>query len=292
MTIDVEEYFQVWALSQRIDRNDWDGFAPRVEDSTRRILDLLAEKNATATFFTLGWVAERAPKLMRDIARAGHEVGSHGYDHRKVFDMRPEEFFDDLRRTKIILEDASETPVFGYRAPGFSIDASVNWAYDVLAETGHLYSSSVHPIAHDHYDGSDAPELPYLPAGRDGVVEIPMATVTLFGKRRPCAGGGYFRLLPYQWTKYCLKRLEATSGRGGVFYFHPWEIDADQPKVRGLPLKSRFRHYVNLDRMEHKLAKLMSDFKWRRMDDVFREEIYEKPESLLTIDRGQMRDAS
>ncbi len=265
MSVDVEDFFQVWAFSGVIQRGDWDNFAPRFEDNTRRLLDLFDEKNAKATFFTLGWVAERAPRLMRDIALRGHEVASHGYDHKKVFDQSPDEFRADLVKTKQILEDASGVRVRGFRAAGFSIDARTPWAHGVLAETGHDYSSSSHPIAHDHYGDPNAQRGPHAIAG---VIEAPVATAELFGRRISCAGGGWFRAFPYAVSHGLLKRAAATIDGPAIFYLHPWEIDPEQPRVAHAPLKSKLRHYVNLGVMEKKLARLLGAFSWTRIDDA------------------------
>ncbi|MFN0025394.1 MAG: XrtA system polysaccharide deacetylase [Parvularculaceae bacterium] len=265
MSVDVEDFFQVWAFSGVIKRGDWDGFAPRYEDNTRRLLDLFDEKNAKATFFTLGWVAERAPRLMRDIALRGHEVASHGYDHKKVFDQTPDEFRADLTKTKQILEDASGVRVRGFRAAGFSIDARTPWAHGVLAETGHDYSSSSHPIAHDHYGDPRASRAPHAVAG---VIEAPVATTELFGQRISCAGGGWFRAFPYALSHRLLKRAAETIDGPAIFYLHPWEIDPEQPRVARAPLKSKLRHYVNLGVMEKKLARLLGAFSWTRIDEA------------------------
>jgi polysaccharide deacetylase family protein (PEP-CTERM system associated) len=265
MSVDVEDYFQVWAFSGVIGRADWDGFALRAEDSTRRLLDLFDEEGATATFFTLGWVAERAPALMRDIAARGHEVASHGYDHKKVFDQAPDEFRADLLKTKKILEDTSGARVRGFRAAGFSIDARTPWAHEILGETGHDYSSSSHPIAHDHYGDPDAPRSPYRVGG---IIEAPVATAEIFGKRVSCAGGGWFRAAPYVVSKGLLDRASATLDGPAIFYLHPWEIDPDQPRIAAAPWKSRLRHYVNLGAMERKLARLLAAYKWTRVDEA------------------------
>ncbi|MEM8987657.1 MAG: XrtA system polysaccharide deacetylase [Pseudomonadota bacterium] len=268
MSVDVEDYYQVWALSSVIKREDWDAIAPRVELSTRRSMDLFAEAGVTATFFTLGCVAERHPQLIRDIVAAGHELGSHGYAHYKVFEQTDDEFRADVERTKKTLEDISGAPVNGYRAAGFSINRD-NWgAFDILAEAGHLYSSSLHPIAHDHYGAPDAPRFAFHPIEGSDFTEVPVATVDMLGRRVTCAGGGFFRLLPYMWTKRCLKKLEREDATPSAFYFHPWEVDPDQPKTPGLSLKSRVRHYTNLDVMADKLAQLLKDFRWTRMDEA------------------------
>lgn len=269
MSVDVEDYFQVWALSSAIGRDDWDSYSLRVEDATRRVIDLFARTGTTATFFTLGWVAERCPGLMRAIVDAGHEVGSHGYEHIKVFDQTPDEFRADVVKTKTILEDVTGMPVNGYRAAGFSIDARTPWAFEILEGAGHRYSSSVHPIMHDHYGMPEAPRHAWHPIEGAGFLEIPVSTVDAWGRRFSCAGGGWFRLLPYAWSHHLLNRLIAGEGGSAVFYFHPWEIDPGQPRIDGISAKSRLRHYTNLDRMEAKLEKLLTRYRWRRMDEVF-----------------------
>ena len=266
MSVDVEEYFQVWALSGVVAAADWDRWPSRVEASTRRTLELFAGAGVRATFFVLGWVAERHPALVRAIVDAGHELASHGHGHAKVASLAPAAFRTDVARAKAALEDAGGVAVTGYRAPSFSIGTDTWWAYDVLAETGHRYSSSQHPIAHDHYGLPDAPRTPFRPTAGE-LVEVPVATVDP-GRRVSCAGGGHFRLLPYAWTRWCLDRLERREGHAGVFYFHPWEIDPGQPRVAGLPWRARLRHYVNLDRMETKLRRLLDDFAWDRLDAV------------------------
>lgn len=263
MSVDVEDYFQVWAFSGVIRRADWDGFALRAEHNTRRLLDLFDQTGATATFFTLGWIAERAPALMREIAARGHEVASHGYDHKKVFDQTPDEFRADLLLTKRILEETSGARVKGFRAAGFSIDARTPWAYEILAETGHDYSSSSHPIAHDHYGD------PFAPRGthRIGeIIEAPVATAEIFGRRVSCAGGGWFRAAPYPVSKGLLDRAAASLKGPAIFYLHPWEIDPGQPRIDAAPLKSKLRHYVNLGVMEKKLARLLGAYRWTRID--------------------------
>lgn len=265
MSVDVEDYFQVWAFSGVVRRDDWDGYALRAEDNTRRLLDLFDQHGAKATFFTLGWVGERTPALMRDIAARGHEVASHGYDHKKVFDQTPEEFRADLLKTKKILEDASGVWVRGFRAAGFSIDARTPWAHAVIGETGHDYSSSSHPIAHDHYGDPDAPRGPHR-AG--GVIEAPVATAEILGRRVSCAGGGWFRAAPYALSKRLLDRASATLGGPAIFYLHPWEIDPGQPRIAAAPWKSKLRHYVNLGVMEQKLARLLAAYSWTRVDEA------------------------
>lgn len=265
MSVDVEDYFQVWALSSTIRREDWGSYSPRVEDATRRVLDLFDRHRAKATFFTLGWIAERAPGLVCDIVARGHELASHGYDHTKAFDQTPDEFRADVAKTKRILEDLGGVAVKGFRAAGFSIDARTPWAHEILAGTGHLYSSSSHPIAHDHYGDPLAPRSPHR---RCGIIEAPVATAEVFGRRVSSAGGGWFRAAPYALSRRLIARAAKTIDGPAIFYFHPWEIDAGQPRVEGLPAKSRFRHYLNLDRMEGKLDRLLGDFAWGRIDDA------------------------
>jgi polysaccharide deacetylase family protein (PEP-CTERM system associated) len=267
MTVDVEDYFQVQKFAHRIDRADWDGFPTRVEQNTNRILDGLGRAGTRATFFTLGWVAERFPRLIRRIADEGHELASHGWDHTRVFTQRPDEFRADIRRTRTVLEDIGGVAVIGYRAATFSINARTMWAYPILRDEGYRYSSSINPIRHDLYGMPDAPRQPFLPRD-DGVIEIPMTTVRLFGRNWPCSGGGYFRLLPDGLYRAGLRRINR-SGTPGIFYFHPWEIDAGQPRIPKIGLKSRLRHYTNLSRMEAGLHALLRDFAWDRMDRVY-----------------------
>lgn len=265
MSVDVEDYFQVWALSSVIRREDWDGYSLRIEGATRRVLDLFDRCGAKATFFTLGWIAERTPALIREIAARGHEIASHGYEHAKVFNQTPDEFKSDIVRTKRILEDLSGTIVIGFRAAGFSIDARTPWAHEILGETGHIYSSSSHPISHDHYGDPQAPRDPHRISG---LIEAPVATTTMLGRRVSCAGGGWFRAAPYGLSRFLIDRSSRSLAGPSIFYFHPWEIDPGQPRVNEAPAKSRLRHYLNLDRMEKKLERLLGDFSWGRIDDA------------------------
>ncbi len=268
LSVDVEDYFQVWAFSGRIARRDWDGYPLRVEASTRRALDLFDARGAKATFFTLGWIAERAPALIRDIAARGHEVASHGYDHAKVFEQTRDEFREDAGRTKKLLEDLTGAPVTGYRAPGFSIDARAPWAHETLAELGYRYSSSSHPIRHDHYGDPDAPRAPFRPLEKSGFLEAPVATAELFGRRVSCAGGGWFRAAPYALSKVLIARAAVQTGGPVIFYFHPWELDPGQPRIASAPLKSKLRHYLNLGTTEKKLSRLLADHAWTRVDET------------------------
>jgi polysaccharide deacetylase family protein (PEP-CTERM system associated) len=267
LTVDVEDYFQVSAFAPYISRADWDSRECRVEANVDRILALLAENDAKATFFTLGWIAERYPALVRSIATAGHEVASHGYGHERASDLSEAAFSADIGRAKDILEDLTGREVLGYRAPSFSIGTANLWAFDCLARAGYRYSSSVYPIHHDHYGMPNAPRFMYRAV--DGLIEIPITTLRLFNRNLPSSGGGYFRLLPYALSRWMLKRVNAQDGEAAVFYFHPWEIDVDQPRIAGIDAKTRFRHYLNSRRMEQRLENLLDDFRWGRMDRLF-----------------------
>ncbi|MBC7481995.1 MAG: DUF3473 domain-containing protein [Rhizobacter sp.] len=267
LTIDVEDYFQVSAFAPYIARIDWDQRECRIERNVGRILESLASREIKATFFTLGWIAERYPQLVRRIVAEGHELASHGYGHQRVTDLSPAEFAQDISRTKAILEDLSGTAVTGYRAPSFSIGASNLWAFECLLRAGYQYSSSIYPIKHDHYGMADSPRFAYRV--REGLLEIPITTLRLFKRNFPSSGGGYFRLLPYALSRWMLQRVNEQDRQPAIFYFHPWEIDAMQPRVGGIDAKTRFRHYVNIDRMESRLQSLLDDFKWGRMDEIF-----------------------
>lgn len=264
MSVDVEEYFQVTALSEAIRPDQWARIPSRVGASVDSLLTLMEEADARATFFILGWVAERHPGLVRAIARAGHEVASHGYAHQPAYRQTPEEFAEDARRSKGILEDVLGAPVRGYRAASFSIVARNTWAFEVLERLGFVYSSSINPIPHDIYGFAEAPRAPFRP-GDLALIECPVSTLELAGRRWPCAGGGYFRLLPYAFFRWAIGRLHR-EGRPSLFYLHPWEVDPDQPRVPGLSLRSRFRHYTNLDRTERRLRRLLHEFSWGRFD--------------------------
>ena len=267
LTVDVEDYFQVSALAPHIDRASWDSLPCRVERNVQRLLELFEQRGARATFFTLGWIAERYPRLVRDIVAGGHELASHGYGHLRASEQGQEAFRADVTRAKALLEDIGGRAVAGYRAPSFSIDASNPWAFDILLETGHRYSSSVYPVQHDHYGMPDAPRFSY--AARPGFTEIPVTTTRLFQRNLPAGGGGYFRLAPYSLSRWALRRVNRVDEQPAIFYFHPWEIDPGQPRVAGTSLKTRFRHYVNLDKTEARLGRLLQDFRWGRVDDVF-----------------------
>lgn len=267
LTVDVEDYFQVSAMAPHIARDSWDAQPCRVEHNVQRLLALFAQHRAHATFFTLGWIAERYPQLVRDILAGGHELASHGYGHLRASDQSPPDFKQDIQRAKALLEDIGGQPVRGYRAPSFSIGHSNLWAFDVLLEAGYQYSSSVYPVQHDHYGMPDAPRFPYQ--SRPGLIEIPITTTRVMGRNLPAGGGGYFRLAPYKLSRWALRRVNDIDRRPAIFYMHPWEIDPGQPRVAGADLKTRFRHYVNLARTESRLGHLLRDFKWGRVDEVF-----------------------
>jgi polysaccharide deacetylase family protein (PEP-CTERM system associated) len=267
LTIDVEDYFQVSAFAPVIRRSDWDSLECRVEHNIERILALLADANATATFFTLGWIAERYPELVRRIADAGHEIASHGFAHARATEQAPSEFLADIRHAKTVLEDIGGCEVRGYRAPSFSIGPANRWAVEAIAEAGYRYSSSIYPIRHDHYGVPDGERFAH--EAQPGLLEIPIATVRLLGRNWPAGGGGYFRLLPYRVSRWSIARINAVEGMPAMFYFHPWELDPEQPRVHAATAKSRFRHYVNLRRMAPRLACLFRDFRWSRADRLF-----------------------
>lgn len=265
MSIDVEDYFHVSVFDGIVPRARWEQLESRVEWNTDRLLAIFAEFNVTATFFTLGWVAERFPELVRRIAAAGHEIASHGYAHRLIYDQTPAAFRDDVRRSKALLEAASGRPVLGYRAPSYSITPRSLWALDVLIEEGYAYDSSIFPIRHDRYGIPVSPRHAYtLPRPAGTIVEIPASTTTVGPLNLPVAGGGYFRILPYEWTKWGISRVNQLEGQSAIFYLHPWEIDPDQPRLSA-GLLGRFRHYRNLDATESRLRRLLSDFRFGPM---------------------------
>jgi polysaccharide deacetylase family protein (PEP-CTERM system associated) len=267
LTIDVEDYFQVSAFAPYIRRDSWERQECRVERNVGRILELLAQHDTKATFFTLGWIAERYPQMVRSIVAQGHELASHGYGHERASDLAPEAFRADIERAKALLEDIGGAPVLGYRAPSFSIGVGNLWAFEALERAGYRYSSSIYPIRHDHYGMPDSPRFAYRVS--QGLLEIPVTTLRLMNRNVPSSGGGYFRLLPYSLSRWMLRRVNAEDRESAIFYFHPWEIDVDQPRVAGIDSKTRFRHYVNISRMEDKLQCLLTDFRWGRMDHIF-----------------------
>ena len=267
LTIDVEDYFQVSAMAPYIERSAWDSLECRVENNVDRLLARFDEHGARATFFTLGWIAERYPALIRRIVAAGHELASHGYGHQRASDLTRAEFEDDITRAKRLLEDIGGVAVRGYRAPSFSIGKGNLWAFDSLRDAGYVYSSSVYPVQHDHYGMPDAPRFPY--SSVEGLTEIPISTVRAGNRNFPIGGGGYFRLLPYAASRYAIARFNREERRPAIFYMHPWEIDPEQPRVAGVGAKSRFRHYVSLHRTEGRLVRLLTDFRWDRVDQVY-----------------------
>ena len=268
LSVDVEDWFQVGAFETVIDRSEWEDLPGRVVRNSEAVLDLFERAGVKATFFTLGWVAKRHPELIRRIGDAGHEIASHGWDHRRVFTMGPAEFRVDLRRARDAIEDAAGQPVRGYRAPSFSIDQRTPWAHAVLAEDDYAYSSSVAPLKHDHYGWPDAPRFAHRPLADSDLVELPVTTVTVGGRRFAAGGGGFFRLLPLALSDWAIGHVNRAERRPAVFYFHPWEIDPDQPRVTHAPLKSRLRHYSRLRAMEGKLLKLLARHSWGRTDAV------------------------
>ncbi|MBA5687270.1 XrtA system polysaccharide deacetylase [Rugamonas apoptosis] len=272
LTVDVEDYFHVSAFAPHIARDSWDSLPCRVEANVDRILGLLDGAGCRATFFTLGWVAERYPALVRRIAAGGHELASHGYGHARVSGMSQAEFMHDISRSKQLLEQLSGQPVRGYRAPSFSIGAASPWAHASLQAAGYRYSSSLYPIRHDHYGAPDAPRFAHYPDGRQGLLELPVSTIRVGGHNLPAGGGGYFRLYPYRCSRWALRRINSRDGQAGIFYFHPWELDPGQPRQHGLAWSTRFRHYLNLGRMEARIGRLLHDFEWGTIADIFPEQ--------------------
>lgn len=271
MTVDVEDYFQVSAFEKTVDRGNWDQIPCRVEMNVDRILELFEQSGIKATFFTLGWVAERYPQMVRRIVESGHELASHGWEHIRVVNQAPGEFYDDICRTKGLLEDLSGQEIKGYRAASYSIGRDNLWALDELERAGYQYSSSIVPVKHDLYGMPEASRFPFK-AGTGKLWEIPITTVPIGNRNINCAGGGWFRLFPYRFTQWALSRINNSEKQPCIFYFHPWEIDPQQPRVEGATAKARFRHYLNLDKTEQRLTRLLRDFQWGRMDDIFLKE--------------------
>jgi polysaccharide deacetylase family protein (PEP-CTERM system associated) len=267
LTVDVEDYFQVSALAPHIERHRWEAMECRVERNIARLLALFDERKAKATFFTLGWIAERYPSMVREVVAQGHELASHGLSHLRASDQSHAEFRSDVEGARKLLEDLGGVPVRGYRAPSFSIGQGNLWAFDCIAAAGYRYSSSVYPVRHDHYGMPDAPRFAFRT--HNGLLELPITTTRLLSRNLPAGGGGYFRLLPYRASRWAIHRVNRVDRQPAIFYFHPWEIDPHQPRVRGVSAKTRFRHYLNLDRTESRLSRLLSDFRWDRIDRVF-----------------------
>lgn len=270
LTIDVEDYFQVSAFAPHIPRTDWPIRECRVERNVDCILQMLETHGAKGTFFTLGWLAERYPEVIKRIVDNGHELASHGYGHERVSDQTPESFFADINVAKLILEDLSGQEIKGYRAPSFSIGEKNLWAFEILEKAGYQYSSSIYPIHHDHYGMPNAPRHAHLVGN---LLEIPATTLRFFNRNWPASGGGYFRLMPYELSRWMIRRVNNVDQLSAVFYFHPWEIDSGQPRIPGISAKTRFRHYVNIDRMESRLHRLLADFSWGRMDELFLKQV-------------------
>jgi polysaccharide deacetylase family protein (PEP-CTERM system associated) len=270
-SVDVEDYFQVGAFAKIINPNAWDAWKPRVVGNTKRILAILAEGNIKATFFILGWIAKRFPDLVKEVADAGHEVASHGFGHQLVYTLTDEQFRDDVRSTRKLLQDLSGQPVTGYRAPSFSIVASTPWAHRILVEEGYRYDSSVFPIYHDLHGNPNAPrDIHRIGTGSGTLLEFPPAVIRRFGKNIPTGGGGYFRFFPYWITRRMLREINM-NGRPFVFYVHPWEVDPEQPRVPSAPWKSRFRHYLNLRKTAARLRQLLGDFRFTCVNDVLQQ---------------------
>jgi len=267
LSVDIEDWFQVGAFERIVRREDWDTLQPRVERNSEAVLALFARHGVYATFFTLGWVAERYPDLIRRIAAAGHEVASHGWDHVRVFTMTPGQFRADIGRTRALLEDLTGRRVTGYRAPSFSIDRRTPWAHEILAEEGYAYSSSVAPISHDHYGWPGAPRFAFRPVKESALVELPVTTAKFGGKLLAAGGGGFFRLLPYRFSRWAIRQVNR-EGRPAIFYFHPWEIDPGQPRLGNAPLRSKLRHYSRLGAMEAKLERVIREFRWGSVADA------------------------
>jgi polysaccharide deacetylase family protein (PEP-CTERM system associated) len=272
MTVDVEDYFHVSAFENTIPKSDWDKTPLRVEHNTYRLLELFEKHNVKSTFFTLGWVAERCPNLIKAIVDQGHELASHGYAHQRITEMTKNDFVTDVVKSKNILEQLSGTEVIGYRAPSFSLNDTNTWVYEKLIELGFQYSSSTYPIQHDLYGVPNWPRFIHERSGNvDGqkVIEIPIPTLRKNNINTGIGGGGYFRLYPYWLSKKRIDKFHQQEQKPYSFYFHPWEIDPDQPRVKDAPLKSKFRHYINLSRMEGKLERLLKDYKWDTMKNVY-----------------------
>lgn len=268
MTVDVEDYFQVSAFETHVDKAQWQTYPRRVEDNTLRILELFDQHQVSATFFTLGWIAERYPDLVKRIVAAGHEIASHGWEHVRVSTQTPSEFRADIERTRKLLQDLTGEPVFGYRAASYSIGSTESWAWEQLALAGHRYSSSIVPIRHDLYGIPNAPRFAFDTAGGQ-LIEIPITTVPVAGRNINCGGGGWFRLFPYPFSRWALSRVNTVDRKAAIFYFHPWEIDPQQPRLQGLGLRTRVRHYLNLEHTQSRLQRLLKDFRWGRMDEIF-----------------------
>lgn len=268
LSVDVEDYFQVSAFENTINRKNWDKLEQRVAPNVDKILSIFSDMDVKATFFVLGWIAERYPDIVTKIINNGHELASHGYGHQRVSDLTRDQFINDISLAKKILEDISGQPIKGYRAPSYSIGKKNIWTLETLAETGHIYSSSIYPIKHDHYGFPEAPRFVFRDE-KTGLIEIPITTMQFMNRLFPAGGGGFFRFYPYPVSRWAIKRVNNIDHQATVFYFHPWEIDPDQPRQQNISLKTKFRHYLNLDKTELRLKQLLKEFKWGRMDEIF-----------------------
>ena len=289
-TVDVEDYFQTEAMSSIVHRDSWYAMPSRVIENTHCLLEVLQRHNVRGTFFFLGWVAERFPHLVREVVSLGHEIGSHSYWHRPVFTLTPAQFREDALRSKGVIEDAAGVPVIGYRAPSFSILPSTEWAFDVLADLGFLYDSSTHPIQHDIYGNPHAPRIPFLT--RNGsLLEFPIATLRMCSRNFPLAGGGYFRALPYAYVRKGIQHLNACERINAIFYVHPWELDPEQPRLPA-PLKSRVRQYVGLLTTVPKLDRLLQDFLFVPIRELYQQQFQDCRVTAQTISTGKPKIGS
>ncbi|MDX1472561.1 MAG: DUF3473 domain-containing protein [Reinekea sp.] len=289
MTIDVEDYFHVAALSQVVSPSQWDSQPSRVVNNTQRLLKLFDEKNIKATFFILGWVADKFPHLVRDIDQQGHEIASHGYSHQLIYSQSQAVFREETYRSKEILENITQKPVLGYRAASYSITKKSLWALDILSELGFTWDSSIFPIYHDNYGIPDTPDQPYLIRTRNGgeLREFPITSARVMGLSVPAAGGGYFRQFPYPLFRYLFKTASANNTVPKIFYLHPWEIDADQPRFNEASWFSRFRHYTNLDKCEHRLTRLIDDFQFGTLSESL--DRYQNTETYTNLENALVR---
>lgn len=285
LTIDVEDYFQVSAFEDSVSRDQWSSIEPRVERNTQRLLAIFAEQDAQATFFVLGWVAKRFPGLIRQMVAEGHEVASHGMLHQRASSQTKAEFRQDVKDSKSLLEDITGKEILGYRAPSFSFTKENLWVYDILRDEGYLYSSSVYPVVHDHYGIPDAPRFRYQPI--EGIDEIPLSTLSFFGKNIPISGGGYFRLYPYWLTRWAMKRFSQENEKPYIFYLHPWEVDPHQPRMSDLSVKTRFRHYLNLEKVESRIQAMLREFEWASMAQLYE---YEPGSVLQSESQGDKKE--
>ncbi|MDO6524817.1 DUF3473 domain-containing protein [Motilimonas sp. 1_MG-2023] len=267
MTVDLEDYFQVSAFEGCSNRADWQRFECRIEANTDRLLTLFERYQVKSTFFILGWIAERYPDVVQAIAKSGHEIASHGYDHQRVNTLTEQEFVSDVVRSKHLLEDISGQEVKGYRAPSFSFNQQTPWAYKVLAKAGYRYSSSVYPVKHDHYGSPLLPRFAFL--AHPALLEIPISTLQIAGKNFPIGGGGYFRLYPEMLMHWALRQFHRQEQHPYIFYIHPWELDPEQPRPFQISRKTKFRHYLNLEKTQPRMERLLKQYQWQRMDELF-----------------------